>query len=343
VLEGLGRAQLQALEIGNEPSVYSGLPWYRTSAGRPVFGRPRSYDFGAFGREFSAFARVLPRVPLAGPTEGGPVSLGSLGQFLTSNRTLGVVTFHRYPLERCFVPPNSPLYGTIPNLLSQRASGGIAVGLGPYAALAHRRGLPFRVDEINSVACGGQHGVSDTFASALWALDMLFEMDLAGVDGINFHMFPAARYALFALHRSSGRWIATVRPEYYGALMFAQAAPPGSRLLPLTGASPPGFKRWATLAPDGRTRVVLINKSLTRRRVVVIRSPVASGVASVVLLQAPHVASMTGVTIAGQSFGPQTATGDLAGRERAELLAPRAGRYVVTLPRASVALITIPG
>lgn len=343
LLAGLGRDHVQALEIGNEPSVYSALPWYHTHAGRPVLGRPQSYDFGAFEREFSAFARVLPPVPLAGPTEGGPLSLAQLGQFVAANLTLGVVTLHRYPLERCFVPRNSPSYGTIPNLLSERASHGIAAGLGGYTALTHRWGLPFRIDEINSVACGGKEGVSDTFASALWALDTLFELDRAGVDGVNFHMFPAARYALFTVHRDAGRWLATVRPEYYGALMFAQAAPPGARLVPLNGGSPAGFKRWATLAPNGRLRVVLINKSLTWRRVVVLELRVASGVARIQRLQAPSAASPAGVTIGGQSFGSQTATGELTGPAQTELLAPRAGRYVVTVPRASAALITIPG
>jgi hypothetical protein len=95
--------------------------------------------------------------------------------------------------------------------------------------------------------------------------------------------------------------------------------------------------------PDGRLRVVLINKSLTRRRVIVLELRVASGVAAIQRLQAPSAASPAGVTIGGQSFGSQTATGELTGPAQTEFLAPRAGRYVVTVPRASAALITIPG
>ena len=47
---------------------------------------------------------------------------------------------------------------------------------------------------MNSVACGGKAGVSDTFASALWALDALFAVARSGADGVNLHMFPRARY-----------------------------------------------------------------------------------------------------------------------------------------------------
>jgi hypothetical protein len=35
--------------------------------------------------------------------------------------------------------------------------------------LAHRAGFPFRLTEQNSVTCGGLAGVSNTFATALWA------------------------------------------------------------------------------------------------------------------------------------------------------------------------------
>ena len=43
---------------------------------------------------------------------------------------------------------------------------------------------------MNAVSCGGVRGVSDTFASALWALDTLFEFSRVGVDGVNFHTVP---------------------------------------------------------------------------------------------------------------------------------------------------------
>src|SRR5205807_8152509 len=63
----------------------------------------------------------------------------------------------------------------------------------------HGAGLPLRVDEINSVACGGAAGVSNTFASALWALDTMFALVRTGVDGVNVHTFQGATYRLFRM------------------------------------------------------------------------------------------------------------------------------------------------
>ncbi len=104
---------------------------------------------------------------------------------------------HTYPFNRCFTPLSSPAYPHGASAPEPARLEGFVPAVGGYAAVAHRYGLPFRVDELNSVACGGKRGVSDTFASALWAVDSLFEMARVGVSGVNFHMFPGASYALF--------------------------------------------------------------------------------------------------------------------------------------------------
>ncbi len=90
----------------------------------------------------------------------------------------------------------------------------------------------FRVDDLNSVTCHGKAGVSDTFATVLWMLDTPFELVHACADAVNIHKWPGAvANELFTFHQSAGRWTGTLHPVYYGALMFALAAAPGSRLL----------------------------------------------------------------------------------------------------------------
>jgi hypothetical protein len=343
-VSAIGPRYLRALEIGNEPNRYSVLPWYQTAAGVKMFAREVGYGFEDFADEFAGVRRLLPAVPLAGPTLGGFGWLSRLPRFLASEPAVGVVSFHRYPLNRCFTPRDSPTYPTIAHLLSRRASRGLVAGLDRYVALAHRRGIPFRVDEMNSVACGGKRGVSDTFAAALWALDTLFAMARAGVDGVNVHTFPGAVYQLFRLRSAGGQWRASVWPEYYGLMMFAQAAPPGSRLVAVQ-ISGRDVRAWAARGTAGRLRVVLINDDTARAHRVAVKPPPGAGAhagATVERLRAPSVTATSGVMLGGRSFGPATSTGVLAGEPRLVRVMPAAGTYAVALPPASAALITIP-
>ena len=338
LLAGLG-GSVQALEPGNEPDLYAALPWYLTASGKQVFGRPRSYDIPDFLQDFSDVAHALPTAPIAGPTIANlPWMSAGLGQFLASEPGLALVTFHRYPLRGCNVTSSSPSYPTIANLLSDYSQSELAQGVAPLVAMAHAQGLPFRVDEMNSVACAGSHGVSDTFASALWVLDTLFEMANVGVDGVNIHTLPGARYELFTFSHDGETWQANVHPEYYGMLMFAQAAPPGSRLLPVSGVPDGPLKVWATLAPDGTERTVLINEDPSNAQPLLLRAPGAS--ATVEQLAAPGIGATDGVTLGGQSFGDETGTGVLTG-EQTTTISSLLGLYSLTVPPASAIMLTL--
>jgi hypothetical protein len=340
-LAQMGSHTLRAFEIGNEAPRYNHFPWYHRGPGQPVLARPLSYDFDAFNREFATVARRLPpAVPTAGPTLGGPGWMENLQRFITTAPRLGLVTYHAYPFNRCFTPLSSPVYPTVPRLLSMFGSRGFVSALPGYEATAHRYGLPFRVDEINSVACGGKRGVSDTFASALWALDSLFHLARIGVSGVNFHMFPGASYALFSFRQQNGQWLGTVQPEYYGLLLFAQAAPPGERLLSTTTRGGPDVRAWATRTRTGTVHVVLINDDLHKRHVFLIRGP--AGEADVIRLMAPSAYAKTGVSLGEQSFG-STSTGRLGAPPEQEPVSPYRHRYVVTLGPASAAMLTVPG
>jgi hypothetical protein len=165
-------------------------------------------------------------------------------------------------------------------------------------------------------------------------------MASVGVDGVNFHTLPRAGYELFTFKRVNGIWEAFVHPEYYGMLMFGQAAPPGSRLLPVTAPSGP-VKIWATRSPDGRTRVVLINKSLSTGQDVQVTVPGAS-TASVEWLQAPSASSTSGVTLGGQTFGSETTTGTFPGAMKTGQLPSFLGAYTIEVPPASAVMLTQP-
>jgi hypothetical protein len=225
-------------------------------------------------------------------------------------------------------------------MLAGQASSGLAASTVPLVAAAHRHGDPIRVDEMNTVSCGGAPGVSDAFASALWTVDALFAMARIGVDGVNVHTFSGATYELFTFKQGNGVWAGSVKPQYYGMLLFAQAAPVGSRLLRVSGAGG-SVRAWATIAPDHRTRVVLINDDARHGRSLTVRIPGHNGAGSLERLLAPSLGATSGVTLGGQSFGPITTTGQLAGTPQVTAVTPRRGAYGVSLPAGSAALLTL--
>jgi hypothetical protein len=352
LVDGIGRSHIEALEIGNEPELYSALPWFHTAAGVPGFGRPLTYNLTNYAQEFAAMARVMPPVPLAGPSTGSSAWIAGLGQLIAANPSLRIATFHAYALNpfgdafrghNCSTPRGDPAHPSVPALLASYASQGLFQDVSASVALAHSHGLRFRLDEMNAITCAGTRGVSNTSASALWVLDALFVLAHAGVDGVNVHTWRGSAGRLFDIRRRHHRWVGAVAPEYYGLLMFAQAAPPRSRLLPVAQSNPGQMHAWAVLAPDDSERVVLINDDLSHARWVVVRPPRAAGQARLERLLAPSAYARSGITLAGQSFGARTTTGLLTGRPRDSMVRAVGRTYVVRVPAASAALLAFRG
>ncbi|MGH2889084.1 MAG: glycosyl hydrolase family 79 C-terminal domain-containing protein [Solirubrobacteraceae bacterium] len=336
MVSGIGRGSIAALELGNEPELYGAYGWYQLH-GRPVLGRPRNYDLADFIHDFSAVVPRLPDVPLAGPASGAASWLSGLGLFLHYEPRVRIATVHAYPLKRC----RHTTVVRIAQLLSDSSSHGLALSLESYVATAAAHGIPLRVDEMNGISCGGTPGVSDSFASALWVLDTLFELARTGVHGVNIGSVPGRINEVLGPDHAGGTWRMRVHPEYYGMLMFAQAAPPGSRLLRVEEPLPPGIKLWATRSPGGRIHVVVINKRLRDAQSLSLRIAGARGPATVEQLRAPRAGATRGVTLGGRSFGAETSTGELAGRLDAPTIDPSDGVYGVRVPAASAKMLTL--
>jgi hypothetical protein len=340
-LTGIGAQHIEAFEIGNEPELYTVNPWYTTPSGKGIFSRGPGFNFKVYAREVAQYAGELKGDPLAGPATGSLPWLSKLPKLFSVEPALKVVTYHTYPLIKCFTAPGNPRYPSIPDLLALSSSRDLLNGAASEIAYAHAHGATFRVDELNTVACKGAQGVSDTFAAALWALDTLFSMARSGVDGVNIHTLPEAFYRLFTFTDTNGHWQATVKPEYYGLVMFNQAAPPGSRLLPVTPSATPDLRAWATRASDGEIRVVLINDSSTTSHEVLVQPPAAVGNGLLENLTAPSVDATNGVTLGGQSFGTETSTGSLTGSAQLIPVTPTNGQFDITLAPASATMLAL--
>jgi hypothetical protein len=352
----IGRRYIDSLQIGNEPNLYRTVPWYALLNGRPVpqyldtgspvYSRSPSWGPAQYGAEIARLLPTLPRLPISGPDASGPDNgaapwMGAFARFLHPPGRAVTITAHAYAAIKCVKAPASPEFPSVPHMLALAASRDQLDGLNRYIALARGRGDGFRVDEMGTVSCSGLRGVSNSMASALWVLDALFSMDRAGVTGVNLHAVNGIN-ALFVPRYSDGRWQATVDPSYYGALMFAQAAPAGARLLPVSNATNADTRVWATLGRGHAVRVLVINDSIGSGARVRVRNPPGYGrrPATIERLRAPGGAYATRrVTLGGRSFG-LTTTGVLRApvTQRARR---RRGVYTVTLPPASAALLTL--
>ncbi len=341
----LGGHRIQAFEIGNEPNYFAkhGL-------------RSAPFGFAQYLQQFKAYVYALrawhSKVPLAGPATSAAsphyLSLNSWAQYLPEflramSPHLTMVTYHRYPLNRCHVDPGSARYPTVGELLSPAASAQLGQEAEQYVRDAKPYHVPVRVSEINSIACGGAPGLSNSAASALWATDTLFYLAQAGISGVNFQVGGyRSTYAPFRVVQVGvERENVEVYPLYYGLLLFAQAASHQARILPTIGHGLAEVKLWATRDARGTVHVVVINQSASRAGHAAIQIPGAGNPATLVYLHSQGLTATTGMTLAGQTYATQS--GKPQGPYTAYRVQDRAGYYEFAVPAAGAALLTVPG
>ena len=199
----------------------------------------------------------------------------TMSAFLRQDPRVRIMTVHRYPLRNCYVPPSSPQYPTVAHLLSPYSTVTLAASLRRWIAIAHGEHRQLRVDELNSVACRGKTGVSDTFASSLWSVDALFSLLAAGVDGVNVHTLPDAAYELFQFSQQRRAVAGPGAARLLRPAAVRAGGPAGLTAVPAAAACARNavLSTWATRAPDGTTRVVLIDKDPSRGETVTLRPP----------------------------------------------------------------------
>lgn len=347
-LATIGRRYVSALDIGNEPPLYDSVPWYRVKGGQlipwyenegsEVFSRGLNWGPSAFVAEYARILAALPPVPIAGPDTQQPSWFAAYRRFVSPHSRVRTLVSHGYGLNSCVKSPGSAAYPSIPHLLSDYALHDLLGQLAPYVALAHRNRAAFRVDEMGSVTCNGRSGVSNTMASALWTAAALFSVARDGVDGVNLHSYPWLPNALFDFSHAGGRWTAAVHPSYYGALLFAQAAPAGSRLLRQRSDGPSWLHAWATAGPGRVRHLVVVNESRTESARLVLTG-LPGGAARLERLSAPSASATRGITLGSRTFGSATDTGRL-GSPAGALAHAHHGAYRVAVPAASALVLT---
>ncbi len=323
---------LEGIELGNEPNSYAfhGL-------------RPEPWTFVQYDAEVagyrSAIEAAAPGIPLAGPDNSGSSAYESWGLGEAVDQRPALLTGHHYPLG-C----NGRVPATITNLLSPQIRRLEVRSLRKYISVAEASETPFRLDETNTVSCGGVAGVSNTFASALWAVDYVARAMSMGVAGINLHGNPSNCLGYTPLCAPTAEGLAAgtlqAQPEWY-ALLLTRALI-GTR--PLTASfNAPGHRNvdvMAFLAADGRLRFVIVDDDPPWTRSLAVRLPVGTGFgnAQVLSLTAPTTASLSGVLLGGQAVAPDGTWTEPARLPRAP---NRHGTVTVQVKPGSAALVTV--
>jgi hypothetical protein len=211
-------------------------------------------------------------------------------------------------------------------------------------AAATKNSLPgWRMDENNTCSGHGQQGVSDTFISALWAIDYMFEVAKRGGSGINFHNGENGQDGTVPFYyeplKENGGVVVQVQPEYYGMLLFTQAGV-GSMVSAAVTTSAQNFTAWAIKA-DGFTSVVLNNRNASSGVSVTVDLGSSVSSASAIYLQGTPAGSLTAaagsVTLAGAQV---SVAGDWP--RNAPYIQTVSGNTVsVYVPAASAALVRV--
>jgi hypothetical protein len=278
-----------------------------------------------------------PGVPLFAPALSDPVAhLDWISRLLAgSDPGLRAITIHRYPLSACSAP-GTKTFPTIARVLSEESTAGMASTIRGAVNAASRARLPVRLTEINSVTCGGRKGVSNTFATALWAPDALFELLRAGASSVAVHVRADAINMAFSLTRHG----LVANPLFYGLSLFARTIGPNSELVPLALQARPRLrlKAWAVRVGVNTLHVLLINKG-TRPVRVSLRLPVFGPVTAQQLV-ARSARATSGVTLGGQHLDAQ---GHWVGKPITQTIEPVLGGYPVTVRGLSASLVTATG
>jgi hypothetical protein len=333
---GIGGAGPITFELGNEPELYSHFPFYHDAAGEAVLGRPKSYSLLSMASQWNDIAKALPSVRLAGPGYSSLTALPDVSQFLSGTKRLSLLTVHTYPLKskRC----NAGETLSESDLFDAASLQGLASGVNSWGALAHKDNVGLRVDEINSVTCGGQPGFTGSFGPALWALNVLPLYAEDGINGVNFQTRPYTAQNLIQTDHKAAGWRVYVEPEYYGLVAFAQLTPPGSRILSVSTLKD-GLLDWAVRTPQGQTHVVLTNVGSSAVNTTIHVAGVSgNATAEALKVSSGGLAAQTGVTLGGQTVSNQT--GKLTGPLVTQTVRPKSGAYAVTVAPASAEILT---
>lgn len=235
-------------ELGNEVNGYG-----------PLFGWSARVDGETYAADLrtarALLDRTMPAAQLSGPSSAIFPMLGEPFALLEDTLAAGgrpdVLAWHFYPTqsERC---PFASRRATADRILDPEVLDEVhrRAAVVEAARDAHAPGTPIWLGETGQAQCGGQRGLSDTFAGTFWWMDQLGGLARRGHQVVARQTLTGSNYGLL-----DDRTLEP-RPDYWASVLFKRLM--GPRVLPVV-SSAPRLRAYAQCAQDGATTLLAIN------------------------------------------------------------------------------------
>ena len=328
------KKQLDCFAIGNEPNVFS-----------------TNYD--VYITEWKRYAAQItapahsPDAKFCGPSvsPGHETWSARFANNLAGSGQIAFISQHDYPGGDARKATNSA--AARDQILSPDMTAHYAKFAANFVPTVISNGLSYRFEEANSFYDGGALDVSDTFASALWALDYQWRWASHGMCGINFHtgdkvaardMNKPCRYAAFWTSDTGYN----VHPLGYGIKAFDLGGHGNLQPLTITNTNEVNLTAYAVRAADKNLFVTVISREHNAGAPaanVTLATTEKFARGQIIFLTAPKgdVAAKTGVTLGGAEIKD-----DASWKGKWKKLKPgKDGQFTVTIPAASAAVIQL--
>ena len=201
--------ELFGFEVGNEPDLYDSNTY-----------RNPPYTLKDFEREYKVYYDSI-RGRESKAVFTGPASSSHITEFtepflrdMDIKISISMLTQHYYVAKAD--TDTTTNHKQIVTMLSAEKLSKVSADAVSLVNCAKSSKIPFRMSETNSLYHGGQWGVSNTFASALWALDYMYKLAEDSCAGVNIHGGLDGPYTVFSKYDNNYR----ANPIAYGILAF---------------------------------------------------------------------------------------------------------------------------
>lgn len=276
-------SNLIGFTLGNEPDLYVKHGY------RPSKWNDTDY-LAEWERYRGAVLRVAPSAHFVGPDACCQSPL--LPSFLDKEGKYVILASHHYyvtSLHTRLTTPSALLGRDVAQQFITLSTG--------WVALAQEAGLPFEISETNTVAGGGVDGISNSFAAALWASDLLFQAQALHVRRVDFQNSPLAVYNVID---DNG----VPQPLYYG-LLFFHAVTEETRVVQAAIQSSLNITAYAFMGTDGTLHLALLNKESQRAATVRIDVEHLYHAATMIQLTAPGLGASIAIALGKRAVSTQ--------------------------------------